>query len=562
MHEDYREMILALGYATTRKPATSEAARPSETGNDSDNSLDGLKAEAMVRMAEWVPHLGLDWKRNPGRGFSCRAIAWWRESSRGRPLEQRERNLGIHPEGIEDFGDGRTYSPIDLVMAARSCGVYDAACWLEEKLLPQKPDVEIDINACIEAQDAPKTAPEADTDSGGDSGTASDESYPEMESDNEALGSFWFVGDSLPEPRPMLVPYFFPAEPCLGYIGAQTGSIKTFTVGDAAVAFGSCGKFAGQQVTRPGLVAIFEMEGSSRIRLEAARQYRGIEGALPIAHSQKMPPFILRDKKISREWTDWCKRLVRRLKWECRRWGLPPSAIFFDPLAMFSGITDIGNFAENTLVSKALIALANEADCLVVVVDHYGKDTTRGLIGSIARESLAYFVLSPGDRLEGNFAKTRQLIVRKMRDGMINVCVDYRVRVWDTQAKVVVAAGDFDIPIEDQMRRTLVIEWGDQVRQYSGEENVAEDRLTGNQRVVLNKINELLNSEGVELPAECNAPAGLRGVNQARVIASLKRQGVSAKSFAKIKGDLLAQGLIQVSEGWLWIPLPETNDDG
>ena len=54
---------------------------------------------------------------------------------------------------------------------------------------------------------------------------------------------------------------------------------------------------------------------------------------------------------------------------------------------------------------------------MVIIVDHYGKDTTRGLIGSIARESLAYFVLTPGDKLGGDLSKSRQLVVRKMRDG-------------------------------------------------------------------------------------------------------------------------------------------------
>jgi hypothetical protein len=558
---DYRERLLAMGLVSEKvKPERFDPETGEVQNGFGDNPCAELNAAALSNLPAWVPELLPDAKRRKGRYPAYDAVNPSRPSTTGRPYEQRKRNLGIVSTGIKDFGIGKSYSPLDLVMAVRGTSLAEAFCWLEEKLLPQKPDVDVDWEKIGETRDAPKTVPEGDG-GGSDDGGAPDDSYPEMEADNEALGTFWFVGDTLPEPKPMLVPYFFPAEPCLGYVGAQTGSVKTFTVGDAAVAFASCGKFGGQQVTRPGLVAIFEMEGSSRIRLEAARQYRGIEGALPIAHSQKMPPFILRDKKISKEWFDWCRRLVRRLKWECRRWGLPLSAIVFDPLAMFSGITDIGNFAENTLVSKALIALANEAGCLVVVVDHYGKDTTRGLIGSIARESLAYFVLSPGEKLEGNFSKLRQLIVRKMRDGMQNICVDYRVHLWDTQTKAVVPSGDFDIPVADQMKRTLVIEWGEQVRQYTGEEAVGEERLTSNQRIVLNKINELLNTEGAEMPAECQAPAGLRGINQSRVIASLKRQGMSAKGFAKIKGDLITQGLVQVAEGWLWIPLPEVAED-
>src|SRR5262249_30268239 len=160
-----------------------------------------------------------------------------------------------------------------------------------------------------------------------------------------------------------------------------------------------------------------------------------------------------------------------------------------------------------------LIALAQAAGCLVVVVDHYGKDTTRGLIGSIARESLAYFVLSPGEKLDSNLSRPRQLVVRKMRDGISNICVDYRVHVWDTKTKQTVPAHDFDISLEDQMKRTLVIEWGDKVRPHTSSDDDGEaDTLTGSQRIVLNKINELLAEEGSALPAECGAPPGLRGI--------------------------------------------------
>src|SRR6516164_11023878 len=69
---------------------------------------------------------------------------------------------------------------------------------------------------------------------------------------------------TLPDPKPMTVPYFVPSrsEPCIGYIGAVTGSVKTFTADDLAVAISSGGTFAGQQVTERGAVVLIEMEGS------------------------------------------------------------------------------------------------------------------------------------------------------------------------------------------------------------------------------------------------------------------------------------------------------------
>src|SRR5262249_59376419 len=53
-------------------------------------------------------------------------------------LEARARNLGIVPKGIKDFGDGRgggngfTYTPIDLVMAANDCDLDTAFKFLSE----------------------------------------------------------------------------------------------------------------------------------------------------------------------------------------------------------------------------------------------------------------------------------------------------------------------------------------------------------------------------------------------------------------------------------------------
>jgi hypothetical protein len=563
---DYRERILGLGYVSGKSRAKPDERFDPETGEIQNGFGDSpcaeLNAVAIKNLSAWVtdPALGLyNLKRNPGRGASYRAVATWRKSREGRPDEQRERNLSIHPQGIEDFGDGRKYSPLDLVMVARSSSLADAFCWIEEKLLPKKPDIEIDFDKIIEAQEAPTTAPELSIDF---AQSEDGETYPEMEKDLEVVGTLWSPSDPLPEPKPMTVPYFVPSrtEPCIGYIGAITGSAKTFTADDLAVAIATNGFFAGQQVTERGAVVLIEMEGSSRVRLKAAIQYRGIETLnLPIYHSQKMPPVILNKGEISKEWRDWCARIVRLLRWRIQReWGLPLTSIILDPLAHFSGITDIGSFAENTAVSKALIDLALKAQCLVIIVDHYGKDTTRGLIGSIARESLAYFVLTPGDKLGGDLSKSRQLVVRKMRDGMNNICVDYRLHVWDTKTKQVVSGDSFDIRLEDQAYRTLVIEWGKEVRRWSETDDDGDSgSLTPNQRAVLNKINELLNSEGIEPPAECGAPPGMRAIKWSSLWPRLRSRGMTQTGLSRARTDLIARGLIGVHDDWLWITLTD-----
>ena len=70
----------------------------------------------------WVPALDIyNCKRRRGQHASYEGVATWRPSTSGRPAPERERNLKISGRGIHDFGDGRKYTPIDLVMAARGC---------------------------------------------------------------------------------------------------------------------------------------------------------------------------------------------------------------------------------------------------------------------------------------------------------------------------------------------------------------------------------------------------------------------------------------------------------
>ncbi|GGC68434.1 DUF3987 domain-containing protein [Chelatococcus reniformis] len=89
---------------------------------DADNPFRSLNDMAMANLPDWVPRLGL-YKCQPYQG-GYRAVATWRASYGGRPLEKRSPNLKIHPQGIRDFHDDRSYTPIDLVQEA--CGIADA----------------------------------------------------------------------------------------------------------------------------------------------------------------------------------------------------------------------------------------------------------------------------------------------------------------------------------------------------------------------------------------------------------------------------------------------------
>jgi hypothetical protein len=107
-----------------------------------------LNEFALEHLDHWIPKLGLYKCRRRSDGGGYAAVAHWRESSTGRELKLRKRNLSIHPTGIKDFGDGRnggdgfTYTALDLVMAANDCDLdtafkflSDHTGWVSERVI-------------------------------------------------------------------------------------------------------------------------------------------------------------------------------------------------------------------------------------------------------------------------------------------------------------------------------------------------------------------------------------------------------------------------------------------
>lgn len=114
-----------------------------------------LNEDALANLGTWIPSLGLARCRAEPDG-SFRAVAEWRQSSTGRPIHKRSRNLSIDPRGIKDFGDGdRTYTALDLVMAARGIDLNAATVWLGEALgMDFSPSIVLKPKATL--SDAPK----------------------------------------------------------------------------------------------------------------------------------------------------------------------------------------------------------------------------------------------------------------------------------------------------------------------------------------------------------------------------------------------------------------------
>ncbi|QAU41487.1 bifunctional DNA primase/polymerase [Bradyrhizobium guangdongense] len=87
---------------------------------------------ALANLTAWVPHLGLQRCYRSGVGF--KAVAEWRSSGTGRALQARALNLSFKADGIRDFGDGRGYTPVDVVIEARRESAPEALEWLALRL--------------------------------------------------------------------------------------------------------------------------------------------------------------------------------------------------------------------------------------------------------------------------------------------------------------------------------------------------------------------------------------------------------------------------------------------
>src|SRR5262245_7971237 len=112
------------------QPEPTEPERPLDDGSP----FRQINTLALENLPEWIPQLEL-YRCRRGRGYpNYEAVPLWRPSTTGRPAEQRKLNLKISKRGIKDFGTGKGYSPIDLVMAARGRSLDEAFAWLNERL--------------------------------------------------------------------------------------------------------------------------------------------------------------------------------------------------------------------------------------------------------------------------------------------------------------------------------------------------------------------------------------------------------------------------------------------
>lgn len=127
--ERLEDTLRHLGWDPEQQKRPAPEPRPMP---DEDDFFSETKAAALADLAAWVPELDL-YNCRPARG-GYEAVATWRPSSTGRPVEVRKRNLSIQASGIKDFGTDEGYSAIDLVMAALGVERAQAVSWLRDRL--------------------------------------------------------------------------------------------------------------------------------------------------------------------------------------------------------------------------------------------------------------------------------------------------------------------------------------------------------------------------------------------------------------------------------------------
>jgi hypothetical protein len=543
-----------FGFVVSEPAKTSAKSDKTESvvGNNVEfDTLHGeLNAFALKNLSRWVPALSLyRCKRRRGPHASYEAVATWRPSRNGRKPEERRLNLRISPLGIRDFGDGRGYSALDLVMAAEGCTLGEATLWLDQQLGWSAGGPEIVINATTEAHEPKQETSESGPTIEETAFTEEPEDKPEPEYERilREAGA-WIHGDA-PPPAPQCSFERFLPQKGVGMLIGQYGSGKTHIIVDLGVAFATQmeTKFAGRKRLRRGGVVIVEFEESAvPIRIACAAKHRGIEGeTLPIMTLSGAPPVLIR-KKVNANAIKWYReKLGAAQQLFQQKFDLPLAMVGIDPLIDAADFLDENDAAEANRAMRTFDALANELDCIFMINDHAGKDVTRGSRGASSKPGKAHFVLTLPERVADPIAH-RTLTVHKVRNQAGNWGAD----LWFELVEVVTQDGE--------IVSNLACCWGDEVRGGANEENQGEatDRLPRLQAAALRVLKQLLAKAASALRDQIprvSLEVWYDELLDQTVIEP--DDGNRRRTFKRVKDGLLDRGRIEISGEQVWIPL-------
>jgi hypothetical protein len=458
----------------------------------------GTLAKLSVDQIEQIAREGAPPGANRSDMFHAIVGHYW---ACGWTAEQIYGHLEQYPDGVCDryIREGRLSSEIERSLGKwkahkAATAQFKAGDWTGG-CTPAKPET---ASAKVESAEA-RPHPEPDQ--------AAPEPEPEPESNpapRPDLPPMFCHGD--PDPRPItswLIKNLL-ASVSHGVLAGQWGSGKTFIVFELSACLMTGQPFIGHRIKRQCGVLYIAAEGIGEVRkrLTALVQEKcgGMKRA-PFRWYETAPTLL--GPNAAEMLTAMARQAEASLQ---REFGLPLGLIVIDTVAASAGYGQQGAESDAAVAShimRVLQQVAQACSCVVLGVDHFGKNVETGTRGSSAKEANAELVLAClGEReLSGRVVNTR-LAIRKNRAGPQGQEYSFTLR-------------EVELGLDEDGDRitTMVVNWQAGPAPPSSQQPPTDpweqSRQTDTRQAMLllkRVLMSVLAKDGVDLPSEPDGP--------------------------------------------------------
>ena len=375
----------------------------------------------------------------------------------------------------------------------------EAKAWREQTEAKKTPKPETEAKKSEPEEQPQEPQPEAEEPE------EEDDSGPQL-----ALPPMFCHGD--PDPRPIaawLIKNLIAAV-SFGLLSGQWGTGKTFLVFELSARLMTGQPFIGHSIKRQCGVMYIAAEGTNEVRkrLEAVVRYKcsGVARA-PFRWYEASPTLLGQDAVPLL--TAMAKQAADLLRQE---FGLPLGLIVIDTIAASAGYKLPGaenDTAMGAQIMRVLQQVAQAHGCVVLGVDHFGKNIDLGTRGTSSKEANAELVLAClGDREVGGRVVNTRLAIRKNRTGPQAQEFAFSLRVVE-----------LGLDEDGEAITTMVVEWqtgpADTKPSAPGDPWQQSRQAETRQAMLLLKrvLMSVLAKEAVDLPIEPEGPT-VRMINK------------------------------------------------